>query len=81
MKSKPEAVPQELAEFVGIALDLAETERGGAKFDYPNGLSALEWACNKGLTRGRDRAEGLRQERERQEARLKKKKDELQNKR
>jgi hypothetical protein len=65
-------VPDDLAEFVGIALHLSEVKRSGARFEYPDGLSPIDWACLSGLTRGQDRAEGLKQERERKDARKKK---------
>jgi hypothetical protein len=55
-----------------MALDLSELERSGAKFIYPDGLAAPEWGALRGLTRGRERAEGLKQERERKEERIKK---------
>lgn len=74
LPTKPEAVPGELAGFIYLALGLAELERGGAKFDYPGGLSPVEWESLRGLTRGRERAESLRQERERAEERLAEKK-------
>lgn len=67
--TKPEAIPDELAGFIYTALGLSELERGGAKFDYPEALSPLEWESLRGLTRGRERAENMRQERERKEER------------
>jgi hypothetical protein len=73
LPTKPEAVPDDIAESVGTALSLSELKRSGARFDYPKGLSAVEWACLKGLTRGSDRAEGLKQDRDRKEARKKRK--------
>ena len=60
------------AEHVAAALGLAELQRGGAAFAYPNGLTPLEWATLNGLTRGKDRAEGLKADRDRKEARKKK---------
>ncbi len=63
--------------FVSIALELSEVERSGGKFAYPDALSALEWACLIGLTRGKDGAESLKRERERKEERLKKRKEQL----
>lgn len=72
--TKPEAVADEIAEFAGIALDLSELKRAGARFDYPDGLLPHEWAALAGITRGADRAESLRQERERKDAKKKKRK-------
>lgn len=69
--SKPEATPPELIEYVNIALAFSETTRGGGHFAYPDALDPLDWACIAGLTRGRDRADGLRNERERKERRRK----------
>lgn len=60
-----EAVSDDIMEFVGIALDLTELEKSNAAFAYPDALTPLEWHCLRGLTRGRDRAESLKQERER----------------
>lgn len=62
-----------------IALELSTLEKGGATFPYPEALSPLEWACLKGLTLGRDRAEELKAERDRLEAKIKKRKEELNN--
>lgn len=70
--TKPEAVADEIAEYIGTALDLSELKRSGARFEYPNGLSPYEWASLTGLTRGSERAESRRTERERQEAKKKK---------
>jgi hypothetical protein len=70
LPTKPEAIPEDLAGFIYLALNLAELERGGATFDYPGALSPVEWEVLRGLTRGRERAENLRQERERAEERL-----------
>lgn len=67
--TKPEAVPEHLRRPIQMALELAEIERGGAKFNYPDALSVLEWNILRGLIRGRDRAENLRQERERADER------------
>lgn len=72
LATKPEAVPPDIAEHVAAALGLAELQRGGAAFAYPNGLTPLEWATLNGLTRGKDRAEGLKADRDRKEARKKK---------
>jgi len=58
-----------------LALELSEIERGGAKFIYPDGLAATEWASLRGLTRGREKAESMRQERERKEERINKAKN------
>jgi hypothetical protein len=69
LPTKPEAVPEELAGFVYMALGLSELERGGAKFAYPEALDAVEWSALRGLTRGRERAESIRQERERADER------------
>jgi hypothetical protein len=74
LPTKPEAVPEELQGFIYQALGLSELERAGAKFDYPGGLSPLEWDLLRGLIRGRERAENLRQERERADERLQEKK-------
>jgi hypothetical protein len=70
LPTKPEAVPDELQGFIYLALSLSELERAGAKFDYPGALSPLEWDALRGLVRGRERAENLRQERERADERL-----------
>lgn len=74
LPTKPEAAPQELQGFIYLALSLSELERGGAKFDYPDALSPLEWDALRGLVRGRERAENLRQERERADERLRERK-------
>jgi hypothetical protein len=74
LPTKPEAIPEELAGFIYLALNLAELERGGAKFEYPGALTPLEWDALRGLVRGRERAENLRQERERADERLQEKK-------
>lgn len=75
LPTKPEAVPEDLAGFIYLALELSEIERAGAKFEYPGALAPLEWNLLRGLTRGRERAENLRQERERaDEKRAEKKK-------
>lgn len=74
LPTKPEAVPEELQGFIYLALSLSELERAGAKFDYPDALNPLEWEALRGLTRGRERAENLRQERERKDERLAEKK-------
>lgn len=65
LKTKPETVPQELIGLVAIATNLSEVERIGGRFDYPDGLTILEWECLRAISRGRDRAEGLRQKRDR----------------
>jgi hypothetical protein len=67
LPTKPGAVPEELAEFIYLALGLSELERGGAKFAYPEALDVIEWNALRALTRGRERAESLRQERDRAE--------------
>lgn len=64
-----EAIPEEIIGFVGITLDLTEIEKT-ATFAYPDALSPLEWHCLRGLTRGRDRAESLKQERDRKDRKL-----------
>lgn len=55
----------ELVGFVAIAMNLSEVERIGGKFDYPDGLTAVEWETLRGLARGREKAEAMRQKRER----------------
>jgi hypothetical protein len=77
--TKPEAVPDEILAAVGVAAELAEIERGGAKFAYPDALSPFEWASLRGLTRGKDRAETMKNERERREKRLQEKRKQLEN--
>lgn len=67
LPTKPEAVPEEIIEYIAVALEFDEISRIGGKFDYPSSLSPVEWASLRGLTRGRDHAESLRQERERAE--------------
>ncbi|MCC6328999.1 MAG: hypothetical protein IT174_10815 [Acidobacteria bacterium] len=54
---------------MNAALVLTELERSGAKFLYPDALTAAEWASLAGLQRGRDRAEGLQAERDRKKRR------------
>lgn len=73
--SKPEATPHHLIEYVNIALNLSQIERGGGRFAYPQALAPLDWACLTGLTQGRDRADGLRSDRERKERRAKQRKE------
>lgn len=73
MATKPENVPEKLTDAMSLALGLMEIQRAGAAFAYPTALSKLEWAALAGLQRGRDRAEALRAERDRREARKKKK--------
>lgn len=65
LPTKPEAVPSELIEFVGAALDFAEMQRGGSTFAYPDALTLSDWAAIRGLQRGRDQAEMMRSDRER----------------
>lgn len=77
LPTKPEAVAEELQGFIYLALSLSELERAGAKFDYPGALSPLEWDALRGLVRGRERAENLRQERERADERLRERKGKL----
>lgn len=69
--TKPEGIPEEIASFVQITLQISEIERSGGTFAYPDALSSLEWACVCGLTRGRERAQGLSDERDRKERRRK----------
>lgn len=70
--TKPEAIGDEIAEHVSNALALSELKRGGARFDYPDALWPHEWAALNGMTRGGDRAESLRQARDRKDAKKKK---------
>lgn len=72
--TKTEAAPEAIADRIATALNLSELQRSGASFMYPDGLTAVEWCCLSGLTRGRDRADGLQKQRERQEQRKKNKK-------
>jgi hypothetical protein len=74
LPTKLEAAPNEITAHLMNALEFSTLEKGGATFAYPSALSPLDWACINGLTLGRDRAESLKAERERQEERLKKKK-------
>ena len=63
--SKPESLDERSAAAAGDALALAELQRSGATFAYPNALTPAEWSMIAAVTRGLDRAETLRQERER----------------
>ena len=65
-----EAIPEKILDYIGIALDKTELEKSNATFLYPDALSPLEWHCLRGLTRGRDRAESLKQERDRKDRKL-----------
>lgn len=51
------------------ALSLAELNRSGATFAYPNALTSAEWSMIAGVTRGIERAEGKRQEKDRKKKR------------
>ena len=64
-RSNIELAPEPLSQPIAVAFELNELFRGGARFDYPNGLSPFEWASLNGLTRGNTRAEKLKAERER----------------
>lgn len=55
--TKAEALDPQILQFAEAATRLAELNRGGAQFDYPNALTAAEWAAIAGLTRGRERAQ------------------------
>lgn len=67
--TKPETIAEEIEEHFYAALNLAEIERCGGRFAYPDGLSLAEWNSLKALTRGREKAERLDREREKKKAR------------
>jgi hypothetical protein len=75
--TKPDATPDELEPYVAAALTLSSLFRSGARFSYPDALSAVDWACLNGLTAGRERADGMKAERDRQQRRLEEKKRRL----
>lgn len=50
---------------MATAISLSEVQKVGGTFAYPDGLTALEWECLKGLKRGNDKAESKRQVRDR----------------
>lgn len=54
----------ELIEFVATAVNLDEIEQVGGKFTYPDGLTTIEWECLRGLKRGRNKADKLKQKRD-----------------
>jgi hypothetical protein len=76
--TKPGNIPDEIAGPTYLALQLSEIERSGGKFNYPDALSPFEWSAIAGLTRGRERAENLRQDRERTDRRREERKKKLQ---
>jgi hypothetical protein len=63
--TKPESTPTRLALFAALSTELAELKTAGAAFAYPQALAPLEWAALTGLTRGREKADTLRDARER----------------
>jgi len=69
LKTKPEAIPDEIREFVGIALTLDEVHDIGGRFNYPDGLSIVEWNALRGLKRGRTMAQKLKEAREKKKPR------------
>ncbi len=71
--TKLEAVPEKIAEAVAVALEFSEIERGGGCFQYPDALTPAQWACSRALTRGRERAENLKADRDRKDRRRKEK--------
>jgi len=71
-RTKPERMPEHLARHAETATTLAELQRSGASFSYPHALQAAEWASLSGLTRGRERAETMRQERDRKDQKTRK---------
>jgi hypothetical protein len=77
LPTKPEAVPVEIIEAVAIGLELSELQNANATFAYPDALNSLEWHCLRGLTRGRERANKLKAEREKKKQRLEEKKKRL----
>lgn len=54
---------------MAAAISLTEIQKVGGVFTYPDGLTALEWECLKGLKRGNDKAESKRQARDRKKKR------------
>ena len=45
--------PINLAVAIGTAVELEGIKECGASFLYPDGLTAYEWACLRGVVRGR----------------------------
>lgn len=67
--SKPENIDKALIPHVATAIGLSEIQKVGGTFQYPDGLTALEWECLKGLKSGNDKAESKRQARDRKKKR------------
>lgn len=62
--TKPEAIAADLMPLVAIALDLAEIRKVGGQFNYPDGLTAVEWQCLRALQYGQAKADELKAERD-----------------
>ena len=77
LPTKPESIPDEIADAVMTAYELDCIKRSGGYFAYPNSLNAYEWTCLKGLQSGREKAEALKQERDEKKRRLEEKKKQL----
>lgn len=63
MRSKPEAVPDELREFTASGFRLAEINNAGGTFAYPQALTPFEWASLTTLKRGQSRADATERKR------------------
>jgi hypothetical protein len=69
MLGTKEPAPPELRTWMDRAMDLDELRRCGATFQYPDGLTAAEWASLKAYGRAMD--EVRRRARKRAEAQTK----------
>ncbi len=64
LATKPEAAPERLIPFIATALELSEIREIGGRFQYPDGLSVVEWQCLKALQRGQAKAKQLSDQRD-----------------
>lgn len=62
-KSKPEDVHEDLRELVTTAFELNELKTAGAVFNYPDGLTRVEWMALTALVRGKARADAMERKR------------------
>lgn len=77
LPTKPESVPDEIGWAVANSFELAELQAAEAKFNYPDSLSAFDWVCLRGLTRGRERAKKLQEKRDEKKRKIEEKKKNL----
>lgn len=77
LPTKPESVPDALAWAIANTFELAELQAANAQFQYPESLSPIDWICLRGLARGRERANKLKEQREEKKRKLEEKKKQL----